>query len=401
MTIDTAEIKTNIDCRLLTEDLLHQKPVHKSAKAWQWNCPFHQDKATPSFTVYRDGYKCFGCGANGDQISLVKQLLGLSFTDACAYLMRKIGESPPMADNGSTNIVPKADHVLWHDPGWQTSARRIVREGMERMPGSLGADYLFQRGIKAETAQAYALGYEPDLILRKKQAQQWVDVGRLGPAVVIPWQADGLVQAIQYRLIQNTQRRFHHRFGGEQILFGIDLLAGRDVLFAVEGELNGISIWQECREVVDVVSFGSETNIDKAALVIRKLSEGYQNVVVWADKPNQALGALERVQTSGIALQSPSDLDANDLLRRNQLADFINSVLNEMRLVRPCEVNRRPETIVLAYPVGAPAVTVHGKWRRLEDGRIEAEYSRAELIWAMVATGYQPTAEEMAIAAKL
>ena len=30
-----------------------------------WKCPFHNDE-TPSFHVFQDGYKCFGCGEHGD-----------------------------------------------------------------------------------------------------------------------------------------------------------------------------------------------------------------------------------------------------------------------------------------------------------------------------------------------
>ena len=48
-------------------------------------CPFHNEK-TPSMKIYDTSYNCFGCGANGDVISFVQQLFGLSFPDA----LRKI-----------------------------------------------------------------------------------------------------------------------------------------------------------------------------------------------------------------------------------------------------------------------------------------------------------------------
>lgn len=44
-------------------------------------CPFHNEK-TPSMKIFEKDYHCFGCGANGDVISFVKQLFGLSFPDA-------------------------------------------------------------------------------------------------------------------------------------------------------------------------------------------------------------------------------------------------------------------------------------------------------------------------------
>lgn len=44
-------------------------------------CPFHREK-TASMKVFQKDYHCFGCGANGDVISFVKQFFGLSFPDA-------------------------------------------------------------------------------------------------------------------------------------------------------------------------------------------------------------------------------------------------------------------------------------------------------------------------------
>jgi len=36
-------------------------------------CPFHDEK-TPSFQVYDDGFKCFGCGEHGDSIDFIAKL---------------------------------------------------------------------------------------------------------------------------------------------------------------------------------------------------------------------------------------------------------------------------------------------------------------------------------------
>lgn len=52
-------------------------------------CPIHDDK-TPSFSIYKnkDGkekYKCFGCGASGDAISLTMTLRGCTFNQAVEY----------------------------------------------------------------------------------------------------------------------------------------------------------------------------------------------------------------------------------------------------------------------------------------------------------------------------
>ncbi len=50
-------------------------------------CPFHADShPSLSFRVSKNTYRCFVCGASGDNISLVEKVLGKSFPDACRWL---------------------------------------------------------------------------------------------------------------------------------------------------------------------------------------------------------------------------------------------------------------------------------------------------------------------------
>ena len=50
-------------------------------------CPFHAEN-TPSMRVYdgQRGYYCFGCGANGDIITFLQRIFGLSFSEALAKI---------------------------------------------------------------------------------------------------------------------------------------------------------------------------------------------------------------------------------------------------------------------------------------------------------------------------
>ena len=52
-------------------------------------CPFHQEH-TPSFVVYADQrrYHCYGCGAKGDAIAMVRAMEDLDFHDALRWLGR-------------------------------------------------------------------------------------------------------------------------------------------------------------------------------------------------------------------------------------------------------------------------------------------------------------------------
>lgn len=50
-------------------------------------CPFHDDRhPSLSFSIQRNTYRCFVCGAHGGTIDLTMHLLGKDFTQACYWL---------------------------------------------------------------------------------------------------------------------------------------------------------------------------------------------------------------------------------------------------------------------------------------------------------------------------
>jgi DNA primase catalytic core len=67
-------------------------PLRKAGRNFSCCCPFHQERS-PSCHVYPDDqhYYCFGCGARGDVISLVKDKENLSFGEAVELLARRAG----------------------------------------------------------------------------------------------------------------------------------------------------------------------------------------------------------------------------------------------------------------------------------------------------------------------
>lgn len=44
-------------------------------------CPFHKGDREPSMKIYRDGYNCFACGANGDIFSFIMEMEDQSFKE--------------------------------------------------------------------------------------------------------------------------------------------------------------------------------------------------------------------------------------------------------------------------------------------------------------------------------
>jgi len=58
-------------------------------------CPFHDDHhASLSFSVHRNTYRCFVCGASGGPIDLVMKYLNKGFRDACRWLSLSPDPSP-------------------------------------------------------------------------------------------------------------------------------------------------------------------------------------------------------------------------------------------------------------------------------------------------------------------
>lgn len=55
-------------------------------------CPFHQEK-TPSFHIYPDSFKCWGCGEHGDGIDFVSKLYELKPLEAARLIAEKFGIS--------------------------------------------------------------------------------------------------------------------------------------------------------------------------------------------------------------------------------------------------------------------------------------------------------------------
>jgi len=67
---------------------LYDGTIRKIGKNYVCICPFHEEQH-PSFYIYSDTnrFYCFGCGKSGDVITLVMELLNLSFPKAVDYLI--------------------------------------------------------------------------------------------------------------------------------------------------------------------------------------------------------------------------------------------------------------------------------------------------------------------------
>ena len=66
-------------------------------------CPFHDDHhASLSFSVSRNTFRCFACGAHGGTIDLAEKMLGSPFLEACRWLANEIGAPLLLPRGGET-----------------------------------------------------------------------------------------------------------------------------------------------------------------------------------------------------------------------------------------------------------------------------------------------------------
>ena len=132
--------------------------LKKSGRNFAGLCPFHSEKGA-SFTVSQEKqlFHCFGCGEGGNIFDFLMKIEDLSFADAVAELGGRLGLA--VAKSGST-VSSRSDKDKLHEV--LTLAAKFFRHCLEAEAGKPARDYLVQRGISAETAGAFNLGYAPN-----------------------------------------------------------------------------------------------------------------------------------------------------------------------------------------------------------------------------------------------
>jgi DNA primase len=146
-------IRDRID---LVELVSHYVRLERAGKNFKGLCPFHTEK-TPSFYVSPalNRFHCFGCGASGDVFTFLMRIEGLSFREAMRRLAQRAG------------IELREESLPQESPDERDRLRRLVyaanffyRQCLRRTPHA--QQYLAQRGLTAETIEAFELGYAPD-----------------------------------------------------------------------------------------------------------------------------------------------------------------------------------------------------------------------------------------------
>lgn len=131
-------------------------PLKKHGREYQACCPFHNEK-TPSFTVSpnKQFYHCFGCGVNGSAISFLMEYEHLDFVEAIESLAGSMGLEVPREEGKKRNPQQQIRNKGLTD--LMEEANLYYQSQLKRHAAAV--EYLKNRGLSGEIAQAYGLGY--------------------------------------------------------------------------------------------------------------------------------------------------------------------------------------------------------------------------------------------------
>ena len=137
-------------------------PLKRAGANFKALCPFHQEK-TASFMVSpsRQTFHCFGCGAGGSVFRFVMEYEHLDFPAAVHKLATRAGitivEERGAADE-NRQYETRRKLLKLHAEAAEWFHENLIKKEI----GEPARKYLKQRGITAEIAKRWQLGYAPD-----------------------------------------------------------------------------------------------------------------------------------------------------------------------------------------------------------------------------------------------
>jgi DNA primase len=148
------EIRARIDIVEVVEPFVTLK---KAGANWKGLCPFHAEK-TPSFTVNprRGVFHCFGCGVGGDAFGFLMRQDRLPFPEAVRVLAQRAGVALPSDRPGYAEESGRAELYRALE-----AAATFYTDALWGTGGELARRYLTTRGVEADIARRFRLGYAP------------------------------------------------------------------------------------------------------------------------------------------------------------------------------------------------------------------------------------------------
>jgi DNA primase len=140
-------------------------PLKRAGTNLKALCPFHQEK-TPSFIVSpsRQTFHCFGCGAGGSVFRFVMDYEHIDFPSAVRKLAARAGITVVEkyrgggVDDGERQRELRQGLLKLHAEAAQWFHENLIKKQV----GEAARKYLRARGITAEIAKRWQLGYAPE-----------------------------------------------------------------------------------------------------------------------------------------------------------------------------------------------------------------------------------------------
>ncbi len=162
MSVITPALLEQVRERARIVDLFSPAELRKAGSEFITTCPWHEDRR-PSLTVSpkRNRVHCFVCGKGTDAIGWLQDRQGLSFQEAVLELARRSGVNVADGDAEAQARFEQAWRERRALMAKRSEQRTQFHKELERQleQGGDGADYLKSRGISAETARSWQLGF--------------------------------------------------------------------------------------------------------------------------------------------------------------------------------------------------------------------------------------------------
>lgn len=133
--------------------------LRRAGTSWKGLCPFHGEK-TPSFNVVpaKQFFHCFGCQKHGDVFSFLMELEGKSFVEVAEQLAGRFGITIPRVEESPELRRARGERLAMLELNRVATAfyREMLADARRGEPGRA---YLARRGVSAETAERFQLGY--------------------------------------------------------------------------------------------------------------------------------------------------------------------------------------------------------------------------------------------------
>ncbi|MCS7247947.1 MAG: DNA primase [Anaerolineales bacterium] len=153
------EIKSRID---IVDLISESVSLRRSGKNYLGFCPFHTNTRTPAFVVFPESgtWRCFGqCNEGGDVFAFVMKKEGVDFAQALQILAQKAGVVlKPLT---AQETAERQEHETWRAL-LEDAVTFYRHQLLNTEAGKQALEYLSGRGLRAETLEAFGIGYAPN-----------------------------------------------------------------------------------------------------------------------------------------------------------------------------------------------------------------------------------------------